>query len=141
MRFVSAIFAFVAATATGGTSFAATVTATKGQVLINRGGGYQLVVGTTDANPGTTIVVNPGGSARVVYPDGCAEMAEPFSVYTINAKSPCESKTDKSATGNSTTGSMGISNIVLYTIGGAVAAGGGIVAYLALTHTAKAASP
>ena len=130
-----------AATAIGGASFAATVTATQGQVMINRGAGYQLLVGSTDVNPGATVVVNPGGSARVVYPDGCAVMVEPFSVHAINVKSPCESKTDQSTTADSTTGSAG-SNTTLYWIGGgAVAAGAAGYAYLAATHTAIAIDP
>ena len=134
MRLVSAIVAFVAATTIGGACFAATVTATQGQVMVNRGTGYQLLVGSTDVGPGATVVVNPGGSARVVYPDGCAVTVEPLVVHAINADSPCEGKNEmtKDMTNNTT----------LYWIGGGAAlVAGGTFAYLAATHTAVAIDP
>jgi hypothetical protein len=134
MRFASAIVAFVAAIAVDGASFAATVTATQGQVMINRGQGYQLLVGSSDVDPGATVVVNPGGSARVVYPDGCAVTVEPLVVHAINAESPCEGK--KEMTKDMT------SNTTLYWIGGGAAlVAGGAYAYIASTHTAVAIDP
>jgi hypothetical protein len=120
MRYVPAAAAFIIGAAIGGTAFAATVTATQGQVMINRGQGYQLVVGSTKADPGATVIVNPGGSAEVVYPDGCKVTVEPFTVHAINAKSPC---TDKDATASS-------NNTLLYAVGGAAVVGGAAIALL-----------
>jgi hypothetical protein len=133
MRLVPAAVALITGTAIGGAAFAATVTATQGQVMINRGQGYQLLVGSTEADPGTTVIVNPGGSAQVVYPDGCNLTVEPFTVHAINAVSPCE---DKSATAADSS-----KKTLYYVIGGAAVVGGGVLAYLALTHTAVAIDP
>jgi hypothetical protein len=127
MRYVSAAAAFIIGTAIGGAAFAATVTATQGQVMINRGQGYQLVVGSTKADPGATVIVNPGGSAEVVYPDGCTVTVEPFTVHAINATSPCE---DKSATASESS-----KKTLYYVIGGAAVVGGAGLAYLWASHS------
>ena len=133
MRFVSAAAAFIMGTAIGGAAFAATVTATQGQVMINRGQGYELVVGSTEAAPGATVIVNPGGSALVVYPDGCEVTVEPFTVHAINAISVCS---DKSATAADSS-----KKTLFYVLGGAALLGGGALAYLWATHTAVALDP
>jgi hypothetical protein len=70
-------------------SLAATVNAVSGQVLVNKGDGYQQVAGATEANPGDTVVVNPGGSGSIVYPDGCVVQVQPGTVATIAPSSPC----------------------------------------------------
>jgi hypothetical protein len=84
MRF--AFIAIMVFLASSGQALAATVNATSGQVLINRGEGYMMVAGSTQGNPGDTIVANPGGSAQIVYPDGCAVDVSPGSVATIAAQ-------------------------------------------------------
>jgi hypothetical protein len=133
MRFVPAAAAFIIGTSIGGAAFAATVTATQGQVMINRGQGYQLVVGSTEADPGATVIVNPGGSAQVVYPDGCNVTVEPFTVHAINAVSPCE---DKSATAAESS-----KKTLYYVIGGAAVVVGGGLAYLLATNKTLAIDP
>src|SRR5262249_8737469 len=133
MRFVSAAAAFIMGTAITGAAFAATVTANQGQVMINRGQGYQLVVGSTEADPGATVIVNPGGSALVVYPDGCHVTVEPFTVHAINEVSVCA---DKSATAADSS-----KKTLYYVLGGAAVVGGGAVAYSLVTHKAIAIDP
>jgi hypothetical protein len=133
MRFVPAAVAFVLGTAIGGAALAATVTATQGQVMINRGQGYQLLVGSTEVDPGATVIVNPGGSAQVVYPDGCQVAVEPFTVHAINAISPCE---DKSATAAESS-----KKTLYYALGGVAVLAGGAVAYSLLTGRALAIDP
>jgi hypothetical protein len=108
---------------------AATVETVQGQTLINRGQGYKLIEGSTEAYPGTTVVANPGSSAQVVYPDGCKVAVNPGSVYTIAPKSPCETGEAGGGTGLSTTWLI---------VGGVLAAGGGAAALLLAQ---KAASP
>jgi len=109
-------------------SFAATVNSVGGQVLINKGGGYQQVAGSTQANPGDSILVNPGGSAQIVYPDGCVVEVLPGAVATVAAQSPC-------ATGGF---SPGATTFVI----GAVVVGGGIGAAVLLSQQSdKSASP
>jgi hypothetical protein len=119
-------------------ALAATVNATSGQVLINRGEGYTMVAGSTQANAADTIVVNPGGSAQIVYPDGCVIDVSPGSVAAIAVRSPCgggggsNSSTETAATN-------GVSNGTMFAIG-ALAVGGGVAAALFLQKD-KSASP
>src|SRR5438552_72808 len=88
VRKFTVLVCLISALSLGTSAVAATVTATQGQVLVNRGNGYQRVVGSTQAGTGATVVANPGGSAQVVYSDGCVVTVEPGSVYTIAPQSP-----------------------------------------------------
>lgn len=108
-------------------AIAATVNSTGGQVLINRGGGYQQVAGATEGNPGDTVVVNPGGSGTIVYPDGCVVDVSPGTVVTIGAQSPC-------STGAGPTGTT-------FAIGALVVGGGVGAAILLSQQDDKKASP
>ena len=114
----------------GTPSFAATVNVNQGQVLINRGQGYEQVVGSTQANPGDTIVVNPGGSAQVLYPDGCSAPVVPGSIVTVASQSPCQTQTQ--------TGTMDGTTIA---VGAAVVAGGIGAVILLSQKKDKSASP
>jgi hypothetical protein len=118
-------------------ALAATVNATSGQVLINRGEGYTMVAGSTQANAADTIVVNPGGSAQIVYPDGCVIDVSPGSVAAIAARSPCGGGGSNSST--ETAATNGVSNGTMFAIG-ALAVGGGVAAALFLQKD-KSASP
>ena len=152
MRAVAASTAIVLAVSFAGQAFAAQVRATGGQVLINRGEGYKMVAGTVQGGPGDTIVANPGGSAQIVYPDGCVVDVLPGSVAVINAQSPCSAANTTVTTGSTTTssttsdtptdggsgGSSGISGTALAL--GAVAVGGGVGAALLLGKD-KSSSP
>ena len=152
MRAVAASTAAILAICFAGQAFAATVRATGGQVLINRGEGYKMVAGTIQGGPGDTIVANPGGSAQIVYPDGCVVEVLPGSVAVINAQSPCSASnttvTTGSVTPSSTTaeplstdgggGGSGISGTALAL--GAVAVGGGVGAAMLLGKD-KSSSP
>ena len=110
-----------------------------------------MVAGTIQGGPGDTIVANPGGSAQIVYPDGCVIDVLPGSVAVINAQSPCSASnatvTSGSATTTSTTpeplssdggGGSGISGTALAL--GAVAVGGGVGAAMFLGKD-KSSSP
>lgn len=54
-----------------GVAGAATLTPTAGEVMVNTGGGYQPVTSAIEVKAGDSILVNPGGSAQLVYGD-CA---------------------------------------------------------------------
>ena len=152
MRVAAALTAVILGISFVGQAFAATVRATGGQVLINRGEGYKMVAGTVPGGPGDTIVANPGGSAQIVYPDGCVIEVLPGSVAVINAQSPCSSANNTVTTGSTTTtaatepagpsdgggGGSGISGTALAL--GAVAVGGGVGAALFLGKD-KSSSP
>ena len=151
MRAVAAATAIVLAISFAGQALAATVRATGGQVLINRGEGYRLVAGTVQGGPGDTVVANPGGSAQIVYSDGCVVDVLPGSVAVINAQSPCSASGNSVSTGSvtpsSTTsdspgdgggGGGGISGTTLAL--GAAAVGGGVGAAMLLGKD-KSSSP
>lgn len=152
MRVAAALTAVILGISFAGQAFAATVRATGGQVLINRGEGYKMVAGTVQGGPGDTIVANPGGSAQIVYPDGCVIDVLPGSVAVINAQSPCSSANTTVTTGSTTTtaatepgspsdgggGGTGISGTALAL--GAVAVGGGVGAAMFLGKD-KSSSP
>jgi hypothetical protein len=131
MRVFRPLVAFVCAASFSTSSLAAVVNATQGQVLVNQGSGYQQVAGSIEASPGATVVVNPGGAAQIVYPDGCSVAVQPGSVYTIAPQSPCLAQNGQATTGvNGTTLALG-----------AVVVGGGVAALLLLNSNDKAASP
>jgi hypothetical protein len=155
MRVAAASTAVILAISFAGQAFAATVRATGGQVLINRGEGYKMVAGQVQGGPGDTIVANPGGSAQIVYPDGCVVDVMPGSVAVISAQSPCSASNTTVTSGSVTTsattpetppdaggggGGSGISGTALAL--GAVAVGGGVGAAMLLGGGKdKSASP
>ena len=127
MRVAFGAAAIFLSIALGSQALAATVNTMSGQVLINRGEGYRLVAGSAQGDVGDTVVANPGGSAQIVYPDGCVVEVLPGAVTTIAAQSPC---TASGGTG---------ANATTYAIG-AVVVGGGVAAAIFLQKD-KSASP
>jgi hypothetical protein len=90
-RLCVGVAAFLFGISADAASFAATVNAVQGQVLISHGQGYQPVIGSAHANPGDTVVANPGGSAQIVYSAGCTVPVQPGSIVTVASQSPCNS--------------------------------------------------
>lgn len=72
-------------------SWAATVEPGQGTLTVNQGQGFQPINSRVDANVGDSVMVAPGGSATVVYDDGCKVDVQPGSVTTIAPISPCAS--------------------------------------------------
>lgn len=68
---------------------AATLNAVQGQVLINRGDGFQRVASGTEVREGDLVMANPGGSAKLIYPGGCVTEVKPGGVVTVNDGSKC----------------------------------------------------
>jgi hypothetical protein len=89
MQIARGMAAFISAMALSLSSFAATVVPEQGIVLVNHGSGYVNATGPTNVNPGDIIVVNPGGSAQLSYPDGCTVPVAIGAVVTVGAQSPC----------------------------------------------------
>src|ERR1700674_5206975 len=81
--------AFALALAVGTSAGAATLISIQGPVQINSGAGFHQVSGAAQVRPGTSIMVGPGGSAEVLYSDGCRMPAGPGSVVTVAPISPC----------------------------------------------------
>lgn len=59
-----------------------------GGVKVNRGEGFSPLSGSTDLAPGDRVMVGKGGSASLVYADGC-RVSLMTGVTTVPAKSPC----------------------------------------------------
>ena len=87
----SAIGAFCCAMLLTSSTWAATLEPGKGSFSINQGQGFQPVDSRIDANVGDSVMVGPGGSATLVYDDGCTVGVQPGSVTTIAPLSPCAS--------------------------------------------------
>ncbi len=88
----------------------------QGEVLVNRGGGYEDVNGPTELKPGDLVIANPGGSAQVVYADGSIVPVQPGTVVTVG-----ESAAAAAAEATAAAGSLSTSTLV---VGGLVVAGG-----------------
>lgn len=89
MRVSTLMLAAVATLCLSVPSLAATVQSVQGQVSVNAGTGYQLVRSGAAASPGAIVMANPGGSAQIVYPDGCVVRVDPGAVVTVQDRSPC----------------------------------------------------
>ncbi len=70
-------------------SWAAMVQPGLGNLTINQGQGFKPVTTAVNANVGDSVMVGPGGSATVVYEDGCKIDVHPGAVTTIAPLSPC----------------------------------------------------
>jgi hypothetical protein len=126
VRFLLAFVLFVSGLSWALPAVAATVNVSQGQVLLNRGDGYQRVTGSAQAGPGAKVVANPGGGGQILYPDECVVEIVAGTVYTIAEKSPCQ------------TAGLSINGTTLAI--GAAAAGGGLALGLLLGQ-GKPASP
>jgi hypothetical protein len=85
-------------------SWAATVEPGQGSATINQGQGFQPINSRIDANVGDSVMVAPGGSATVVYDDGCKVDVQPGAVATIGPLSPCASGSYAQDNGSNLTG-------------------------------------
>jgi hypothetical protein len=92
--------AFFAAFAVGGAVFCgtaswaatgATLEPVQGDLWINHGQGFAKVDSRIEAKVGDSIMVNPGGHAKLTYSDGCEADVKPGAVTTIAPLSPCAS--------------------------------------------------
>lgn len=81
-------------------SWAATVEPGQGNLTINQGQGFQPINNRVDANVGDSVMVAPGGSATVVYDDGCTVNVQPGAVTSIAPISPCASGSYAQDSGN-----------------------------------------
>lgn len=97
-----------------GSANAATILDIQGEVLISTGTGFLPVSGPTEVVAGHQVFVRPGGSAQILFDDGCKVPIQPDTVVQVGATSPC-------ATANAGGGSP-LSTPVI--VGGVVVAGG-----------------
>jgi hypothetical protein len=121
-------------------SWATVVEPGSGKVFINQGKGFKAVKHRINANVGDAVMVSPGGTATVVYDDGCKVNVQPGAVLTIEQLSPC-------ARPNTAQGSWICDALQVCVFWAAYAVVGGIIGYEIsqihgpTTTTAKPASP
>jgi hypothetical protein len=72
-------------------SWAAIIEPGSGDLTINHGQGFKPITSRASANVGDSVMVGPGGSATVVYDDGCKVNVQPGAVTAIAPLSPCAS--------------------------------------------------
>jgi hypothetical protein len=111
------------------TSQAATLHSIEGDVMINRGDGYEFARAEVDLDPGHHVIVSPTGSAQILYPDGCDVSVLPGTVVPIRKQSPCSLET----------GAIPAAPLIGLAL--PLAAGGAAGAAYLLTQKGSAASP
>jgi hypothetical protein len=92
MRRLLLIPAFISGLCFVSSALAATLEPVRGQVSINHGDGFQRVAGTVEARVGDLVMAGKGGSAKLVYSDGCVIKVKPGTVVRVGRKSPCKAK-------------------------------------------------
>jgi hypothetical protein len=103
---------------------AATVTDVSGKVSINRGDGFVQISSITAAKPGDRVMAGFGGTAEIVYDNGCRQKVEPGSLITVAPTPPCEKPTGAQAGGWVTQTTLQTQpNIWSYLLGGAAVGG------------------
>jgi len=73
----------------------ATVQPVVGDLSLNRGRGFERVARPVQVNEGDSLMVGRGGSAILVYADGCQVNIQPGSVVNVAPFSPCASGTQR----------------------------------------------
>jgi hypothetical protein len=69
----------------------ATLEPVQGDLWINHGKGFEKVSSRIEGKVGDSVMVSPGGIAKVTYSDGCQANVKPGAVMTIAPLSPCAS--------------------------------------------------
>jgi hypothetical protein len=84
MRGFAACYLLVATSA-----HAATLNVIQGDVLVNRGSGYERVLEQAEVNPGDTVVVGTTSAAEIAYGQGCVVPVPIGAVATVKSQPPC----------------------------------------------------
>ncbi len=113
---------------------AATLSSIKGDILVNRGNGYQLQIGATELKPGDLVVANSGAGALIFYPDGCEVPVQPGDIVAVKDASPC-------ATTDAGSNNTGLTPNALMTGAAIVGGGFGVIQLLKDNKKDKPASP
>lgn len=116
MRMATLSLGLVLAAGSSSMASAATVKVSKNDVFIDRGSGYVKVSGSTSGQAGHVVMAMNGGSAVIIYDDGCQQKVNVGAVGVIGEASPC-------ASGDAS----GVSTETLLIGGAAVAVGAGLI--------------
>jgi len=56
---------------------------------VSHGEGFRQITEQTTVVVGDAVIASPGGSAKIVYDDGCTEEVKPGDIATVKPASPC----------------------------------------------------
>jgi len=73
-----------------GPCLAAIVEPVQGNVYVSHGQGFAPIKSHVQAKAGDSVMVDPGGSAVIVYGDHCKVSVQPGTIATIASSSPCK---------------------------------------------------
>jgi len=118
---------------------AATLQSIQGVALVDRGSGFGIVDGPTQLGPGDSVIVNPGGSAQVVYEDGCKVEVHPGIIVSARNTSPCSGGGEAGEAAQADGG--GFSSTTLLVAGAVVGVGAVTAVLLTASDSEKPASP
>ena len=111
-----------------GTSTTVCAAALYGALRANFGDGYVLVDDGTRAQPGVSVVAQPGGGGEIVYDNGCTVPVAVGEVKIVEAAPPCA---EAASTGPSVE-QVGLKDWAIFTLPTIVAGGGGVGLYYLL---------
>ncbi len=123
-----------------------TLVAVSGQVLVNKGNGFELAQPGLLLKPGDLVVANPGATAQIMYPQGCLIPVVPGQVANVVAKPNCPPLTTgvvPAAAAAAAAASAGAGVSTAAVVGGSAAvAGGGAAAYaLSKNNSSSSSTP
>ena len=114
------------------TADAATLSGIQGRVLVNKGNGFVRAQPGMEIAPGDRVLVQPGGSAQVTYPNGAVGSLQPGGIFTLPATPP-----PVGAIEAATAGGAGGFNTAMVVGGIAVLGAGGWLIYNATQQDPK----
>lgn len=69
---------------------AAVVEVIQDKVSVNAGHGYVRVTGSVNVRPGASVMAAQGGSADIIYENGCRQRVEPGSIAVVRQDPHCD---------------------------------------------------
>jgi hypothetical protein len=83
---------------------AATVSRQSGEVLANSGRGFETIATAKELPAGAQLLVRPGGTALIQYPNGCSLLVGAERIWVIQENAPCEKGRSVDLTGRMSDG-------------------------------------
>lgn len=127
-------------------ALSATVKPIHGEVLVNRGNGFEPIAAASAIEPGDTVMAGPDSVAEIIYADSCAVTVRPGAIVSVSSQPQCrQAVADFSGRMGATNDNSSPSYCKMYPdhclLGGAAIVGAGVGIYFALRDDDKPASP
>ena len=109
---------------------AASLTVSKGDVLVRQGNGFKAASGTLELKAGDSVLVKPNGDATISFSEGCTVSLKAGTVFVISNTNPCaQHSAGAGASGATETPAVTLAStvdVVPYVVGAALV--GGVIA-------------